>query len=49
MWLQVTLAEYIPLLATFFAVIAQGLEMGIAVGVVLATMYFAFEYAKVGA
>lgn len=39
-------AEYGLLLATFGAIMQFGLEGGIAAGIVLATLYFAFAYAK---
>ena len=38
--------EYSLLLATFGAIMQFGLEGGIAAGIVLATLYFAFAYAK---
>lgn len=38
--------EYFLLLATFGAILQFGLEGGIAAGIVLATLYFAFAYAK---
>ena len=40
--------EYCLLWATFGAIMQWGLEAGIAAGIVLATLYFAWAYAKVG-
>ena len=44
---KVTRAEYALLVAGFLAILAWGLEGGIAIGIVLATLYFAFAYAQV--
>ena len=41
--------EYILLLATFLATVQLGLELGIGLGMVMATLFFAFAYARVGA
>ena len=41
-------AEYGLLWATFGAIMQWGLEAGIAAGIVLATIYFAWGYAQVG-
>ena len=41
-------AEYILLWATFIAIMWLGLEAGIGIGIVFATLYFTFEYAQVG-
>ncbi|KAG2448594.1 hypothetical protein HYH02_006485 [Chlamydomonas schloesseri] len=38
--------EYLLLWATFIAIMNAGLELGIAAGVVMATLYFAFQYAQ---
>ncbi|GFR39589.1 hypothetical protein Agub_g49, partial [Astrephomene gubernaculifera] len=38
--------EYLLLWSTFLAIMAWGLELGIAAGVVLATLYFAYQYAQ---
>lgn len=45
---RMTVPEYLLLLATFGAVVAKGLQGGILIGMLLATCYFAVEYAKVG-
>ncbi|KAG2444838.1 hypothetical protein HXX76_001579 [Chlamydomonas incerta] len=39
-------AEYLLLWATFIAIMNAGLELGIAAGVVMATLYFAYQYAQ---
>lgn len=41
-------AEYVLLWASFLAIVNVGLELGIAGGIVMATLYFAFMYAQVG-
>ncbi|KAK9867709.1 hypothetical protein WJX84_006943 [Apatococcus fuscideae] len=40
-------AEYVLLWATFLAIVNTNLEVGIAAGIVAATLYFAYAYAKV--
>ncbi|GIL50885.1 hypothetical protein Vafri_6858 [Volvox africanus] len=39
-------AEYVLLWATFVSIMNTGLELGIAAGIVMATLYFAFQYAQ---
>ncbi|KAG2496216.1 hypothetical protein HYH03_005814 [Edaphochlamys debaryana] len=39
-------AEYVLLWASFGSIMYLGLELGIAAGIVLATLYFAFQYAR---
>lgn len=41
--------EYVLLLATFLATVQLGLELGIGIGIVMATLFFAFAYARVSA
>lgn len=38
--------EYLLLWATFLVVLQLGLQQGIGIGVVLATLYFAYMYAR---
>ena len=45
--LQVLNIEFILLWCTYLAIMFTNLEAGIAIGFVLATMYFAFSYARV--
>jgi len=44
---KVTRSEYVLLLLTFLAIMQFELEMGVAVGIVLCLMFFAFTYARV--
>ena len=46
-WFKVTRAEYVLLVLGFLSILIWGLEGGIAIGIVLATLYFAFAYARV--
>ena len=46
-WFKVTRAEYVLLVLGFVSILIWGLEGGIAIGIVLATLYFAYAYAKV--
>ncbi|GIL91041.1 hypothetical protein Vretimale_9478 [Volvox reticuliferus] len=39
-------AEYVLLWATFVSIMNAGLELGIAAGIVMATLYFAYQYAQ---
>ncbi|GLI60655.1 hypothetical protein VaNZ11_002855 [Volvox africanus] len=39
-------AEYVLLWATFLSIMNTGLELGIAAGIVMATLYFAYQYAQ---
>ena len=45
--MQVLNIEFILLWCTYLAIMFTNLEAGIAIGFVLATMYFAFSYARV--
>ena len=47
MWVQVTRAEFVLLWATYLAIMFSSLEAGIGIGIILATFYFAFSYARV--
>ena len=44
---QVTRAEFVLLWATYLAIMFTSLEAGIGIGIILATFYFAFSYARV--
>ena len=44
---QVTRAEFVLLWATYLAIMFSSLEAGIGIGIILATFYFAFSYARV--
>ena len=44
---QVTRSEFVLLWATYLAIMYGGLEAGIGAGIVFATLYFAFAYARV--
>ena len=44
---KVLLIEFLLLWATYLAIMFTNLEAGIGIGIVLATMYFAFSYARV--
>lgn len=44
---KVTRAEYVLLLLTFIAIMELELEMGVAAGILMCTIYFAFTYARV--
>ena len=44
---QVTRAEYLLLWATYVAIMGYGLEGGIGIGIIAATLYFAWSYAQV--
>lgn len=44
---QVSAAEYALLLATFVSIMELELEMGVAAGILLCTIYFAVTYARV--
>lgn len=44
---RMTALEYVLLWLTFAAITALGLEGGIAVGLLLAALFFAFQYARV--
>lgn len=44
---RVTAMEYGVLVATFVAIMAMGLELGIAAGIVGASLLFAYNYSKV--
>lgn len=46
-WYKVTRAEYALLVLGFLSILTWGLEGGIAIGIVLATLYFAYAYARV--
>jgi len=45
--LQVLNIEFILLWCTYLAIMFTNLEAGILIGIILATMYFAFSYARV--
>lgn len=44
--MQVTRAEFVLLWATYLAIMYTDLERGIGAGIVMATLYFAYSYAK---
>jgi hypothetical protein len=44
---KVSPVEYYLLLATFVAIMQLGLEYGVAAGILMCTIYFAFRYAQV--
>lgn len=46
---QCLLAEYILLWLSFATIMQLGLEVGIGGGIIMAVLYFAYAYAKVGA
>lgn len=46
-YLRVRGVEYGLLLATFVAIMVMGLELGIAAGIVAASLLFAYNYSKV--
>ena len=45
--LQVLNIEFILLWCTYLAIMLTNLELGILIGIILVTMYFAFSYARV--
>lgn len=45
--MQVTRSEFVLLWGTYLAIMYAGLEAGIGAGIVFATLYFAFVYARV--
>lgn len=47
-YLRVRGVEYGLLVATFLAIMILGLELGIAAGIVAASLLFAYNYSKVG-
>ncbi len=46
-YMQVLNIEFILLWCTYLAIMFTNLEAGILIGIILATMYFAFSYARV--